>query len=184
MTKQAKVWRNALFVIGVLFVAGAFLISDNVSPKTQAKDQAQAEAFFKFNILTHENMALGSVVPTFKSRDEVWSAGVSEQMNRFLAGSPFVSKMPSQPFVFAYKLEYPARNTAWILWYDDGSTGPRVGEDVTVVIPIDDPTNDMMLSERILQGTETEALVRGYLVEGGVAKILITKTPVYLYPQP
>ena len=55
---------------------------------------------------------------------------------------------------------------------------------LTVVIPIDDPTNDMMLSERILQGTETEALVRGYLVEGGVAKILITKTPVYLYPQP
>lgn len=180
--KQDK-FQMTVFVLGLVLVGYAFIYSGSISPKITERDRDQALAFFKFNILTHDGMNLGETVSTFSGQNEKWSGAVDTQMKRFLWGNPYVRKLPSVPYVFAYKLEYPTGEYAWIVWYDDGTTEPRVGDDVTVVIPVDDPLADMLLSERFLLSSETDPLIRGYLVEGGVAKILITKDPVFVYPQ-
>lgn len=181
--KQDK-FQMTVFVLGLVLVGYAFIYSGSINPKITERDRDQALAFFKFNILTHDGMNLGETTPTFSGKNENWSMAVDTQMKRFLWGNPFVHKLPSVPYVFAYRLEYQNGNYAWVVWYDDGTTEPRVGDDVTVVIPVDDPMVDMLLSERFLLASETEPLIRGYLVEGGVAKILITKDPVFVYPQP
>ena len=172
---------TAFLVAGLLLFQGAFL-SDSVDLKTQEKDAELAQAFLKFNILTHEGMRLSATVPNFQGEGKAWSALVTHQMETFLSGAPLVEKLPSATFVFAYKLTYPTGEIRWIVWYEDWEKGPLVGPDTTITLPVGErAAGAVIMSERLLQVGETEPLLRGYLVENGIAKLTITRTPIFVY---
>lgn len=179
--------KNLLKIILCVAVLGfcTFAISgaDFVSEKNKIEDFKTVESFLKFNLLTHENMNLGDVVPSFNGDDKEWSILVNTQMQKYFSGNPFVTKIPGDPFVFSYRLNYADGSVVYVLWFDHGGN-KVVGDDVTIDIDVSDMDikEDVVMSERFLQPGETEPLVRGYLLEENMhAKVLVTETPIFLF---
>lgn len=169
----------ALGICAILYV---LFFSGTVSQKQTVKDAALAESFLKYDIITHENMSLGDTVRTFSGKDKAWSALVASQMSRFLGGNPTVTKLASPFSVFSYRLSYLDGHTAWIVWYDDG-TGVAPTTDITVTFPVGETPHNVVMTERLLQPSESEPLTRGYLIEEGIANVTIASVPIFVYQQ-
>lgn len=175
-----------LVILVSLFVFVSIKNNPLVSEKSKVEDEQTLLSYFKFNILTHEGMNMSDIVPTFNGKDKEWDTVANNQLNRFLVGSPKIEKMISDPFVFSYKLVYSDGHIIYVIWFDDGdikNTGPDTTVDINALDL--DPKTDVVITERLLKGQETEPLIRGYLVDqNGHTKITITETPVFVYPQP
>lgn len=185
-SKIKKIGEIALLITVFIFLFVLIKSDPHVPESKKVSDAETVESFLKFNVLTHEGMSLSDVTPNFSGSDQDWSSRSTTQINNFLAGSPTVQKMFGDPYVFSYKLTYDGGGIVYVIWFDNGGD-ENIGADTTVDLDVSvmNPQTEVVLTERLLQAGEAEPLVRGYLIdEMGHAKITITNTPVFVYPQP
>ena len=87
------------------------------------------------------------------------------------AGIPL--RIESSPEFILYSFKN-GEDVEWVIWLDENFTD---ASDLTANFPI---KGSMVRTERLLKAGETEPLKRGYLVEYGVAKIVVSTIPVFV----
>lgn len=169
-------------LIALIFIVYAIIFAHR-APKIEPTveiDSASVHIRSKLISYTDGPFSFEEVLP--KEGDEAWTRAVNTQLHTYMSNISTITKIPSDPNVFVYKLDYiHSNNSVWVTWYDDGGTAPLTGNDITVALPMPQQQEGIVLTERIIQKSETEPLVRGYQVENGEVKFTITRIPVFVY---
>lgn len=129
----------------------------------QASAENQTSLSQGFNILNSQ---------TENSTSDIEKRLIAQTQIHFKdAGIPLKIKSAPEFMLYSYK---DGEEVKWIIWLDKNFTD---ASDLTANFPAE---GSMVLTERFLSYTETEPLVRGYLIEDGVAKIVVSTTPVFV----
>lgn len=115
---------------------------------------------------------------TLLSQDFLYKDGSVEdmflgQMKNRLQGAGIPLRIESAPEFVLYSFK-SGDDVEWIVWLDESFTD---ASDLTANFPA---KGSLVRTERFLKAGETESLKRGYLVEDGVAKILVSTIPVFI----
>ncbi len=96
-----------------------------------------------------------------------------KQMESRFKGAGIPLRIESAPEFVLYSFKN-GDDVEWIIWLDENFTD---ASDLTANFPA---KGSMVRTERFLSYTEIEPLIRGYLIEDGSAKILVSTTPVFI----
>lgn len=96
-----------------------------------------------------------------------------EQMKKHFQNASIPLRIESSPEFVLYSFKN-GEDTEWIIWLNENFTD---ASDLTANFPTE---GSMVLTERFTQEGEVEPLTRGYLIENGVAKIVVSSTPIFV----
>ncbi len=96
-----------------------------------------------------------------------------KQMKKHFQNASIPLRIESSPEFVLYSFKN-GENTEWIIWLDENFTS---SSDLTANFPAE---GSIVLTERFVREGEVEPLTRGYLIEDGVAKIVVSDIPVFV----
>ncbi len=177
-----KIWTALACIVALYFVVYAIIFAHRASRVESVVEIDSASLHIRSELVSYTAGPLLVDPMTSEDGNEQWTDLANAQILTHMTDVSTVVQIPSDPNVFVYRLDYADnKNSTWVAWYDDGSTALLVGDDITVALPIPGQQEGIVLTERVIQKSEIQPLVRGYQVEGGEVKFTITRTPVFVY---